>query len=114
MPFDASTFLDVAKIITMVLIGLSFFASMVRVVRGPSTADRVVAMDMISMLVIGFVSVYCIEIESEVYLNATIILALVSFLSVIAIARYVERPQQETLDETPEEEDVPEEVNSDV
>lgn len=103
MPLDASTFLDAAKIITMTLIGVSFFASMVRVVLGPSTADRVVAMDMISMLVIGFVSVYCIEIESEVYLNATIILALVSFLSVIAIARYVERPQQESLDEVPEE-----------
>lgn len=92
------SFFQVAKLIALVLIGVSFFISMARVVKGPSTADRVVAMDLISMLVIGFISVYCIEVNQEVYLNATIILALVSFLSVIAIARYVERPQQESLD----------------
>lgn len=98
-------FLTIAKIVSFVLIGVSFFLSMARVVMGPSISDRVVGMDMISMLVIGFISLYCIEIGSVVYLNATIILALVSFLSVIAIARYVERPQQESLDQTAEKEE---------
>ncbi len=97
-------FFHVAKLIAVILIGVSFFISMARVVKGPSTADRVVAMDLISMLVIGFITVYCIEVDQEVYLNATIILALVSFLSVIAIARYVERPQQESLDPSKDEE----------
>jgi multicomponent Na+:H+ antiporter subunit F len=98
-------FFEVAKLISIVLVGVSFFISMARVVQGPSTADRVVAMDLISMLVIGFISLYCIEVNQEVYLNATIILALVSFLSVIAIARYVERPQQESLDPPADEEE---------
>lgn len=101
----AFSFFSFAKFASLILISVSFFLSMGRVIIGPSTPDRIVAMDLISMLVIGFVSVFCIEIEQEVYLNATIILALVSFLSVIAIARYVERPRQEALDDTDTEEE---------
>jgi len=83
---------------SLVVLGLSFFLTMIRVVIGPTTPDRVVALDLISSLVIGFISVFCIHVNAKIYLNATIVLALVSFLSVIAIARYVERPRQEHLD----------------
>ncbi len=84
--------------ISLWTMGLSFFLAMIRVVIGPTTPDRVVALDLISYLVIGFITIYCIRAGLEIYLNATIVLALVSFLSVIAIARYVERPKQEHLD----------------
>ncbi len=92
-------FLSFAKVVSILLLCISFFLSMIRVVLGPSTSDRVVGMDLISMVMIGFISVYCIEIEQEIYLNATIVLALVSFLSLIAIARYIERPRQHSLDD---------------
>ncbi len=90
--------LSVAVHISLLAMGLSFFLAMSRLVKGPTTPDRVVALDLISSLVIGFITVYCIRVDNPIYLNATIILALVSFLSVIAIARYVERPRQEHLD----------------
>lgn len=63
----------------------------VRLARGPSLADRVVALDLVAYLVIAFVAVHAFATGQHVMLDAAIVLALVAFVGTVAFARYVER-----------------------
>jgi multicomponent Na+:H+ antiporter subunit F len=63
----------------------------VRVARGPSIADRVVALDLIGILSVGIILLYDVETNLAVFLDAAIVLALVGFAGTIAFAKYIER-----------------------
>jgi multicomponent Na+:H+ antiporter subunit F len=63
----------------------------VRLVRGPELANRVVALDVIAVLGAALTAVFAIKFELRVFLDVTIILALVSFVGTVAFAYYIER-----------------------
>lgn len=65
--------------------------AMVRLVRGPSLPDRVVALDLMTVAAIGIVAVYAGATDQMVLLDVALILALISFLGVVAFATYVQR-----------------------
>jgi multicomponent Na+:H+ antiporter subunit F len=67
------------------------FLVLFRLVRGPSLPDRVVALDLMVMLTVGFITVYNIATDLAVFLDVAIVLALLSFLGTVAFARYVEK-----------------------
>jgi len=71
----------------MVALVLAF----VRLVRGPTLPDRVVALDLIAVLSVGFIAMYALDNDQPVFLDAGIVLALVAFLGTVAFARYLER-----------------------
>ena len=75
----------------LALIALSILLGLVRLWRGPSLADRVVALDMMTAAVIGFCGLFAVKAQVEAYLDIAVALALVSFVSVVALARYAER-----------------------
>ncbi len=77
--------------IALAMVGLAFVLVFVRLVRGPGLPDRVVALDMISYLAIGFVALFTLASRQAVYLDAAIILALIAFLATVAFARYIEQ-----------------------
>lgn len=62
-----------------------------RIVVGPRAADRAVAFDALSAVVVGMVCLFCILWESTLYFDAVWILTLVGFLGSAAIARYLAR-----------------------
>jgi len=68
---------------------LSFILAFIRLAIGPTFADRVVALDLIAFLTIGFVAVYTIESQQKAFLDIAITLALVAFLSTVAFARFI-------------------------
>jgi len=63
----------------------------VRLVRGPGLANRVVALDVIAVLGAALTAVFAIQFDVRVFLDVTIILALVSFIGTVAFAYYIER-----------------------
>jgi multicomponent Na+:H+ antiporter subunit F len=65
--------------------------AVIRLIRGPSLPDRVVALDLISILAAGITAIYAIASGQAVFLDVATILALVSFLGTVAFARYVEK-----------------------
>lgn len=87
----APTFLSVATYVAIVSIVASVAAAAIRVLRGPSLPDRVLALDMIGLLAVSFIAVVAIASHQEVLLDAAIALALVSFLGTVAFARFIER-----------------------
>lgn len=70
---------------------LALFFSFLRLARGPSRPDRVVALDLISMLAVGYTAVYALFTDQPVLLDAAIVVTLINFLATVGFARYVEK-----------------------
>jgi multicomponent Na+:H+ antiporter subunit F len=79
-----------ATVVLNVLV-VALFLAFIRLVRGPSLPDRVVALELCGTVVVGMIAVQAIMTEQSVLLDVAIGLALVSFLGTVAFARYVQR-----------------------
>jgi len=73
------------------MILLAMFLALARLVRGPSLPDRVVALDLITVLAAAMLALDTMATRQTVFIDAAIVLALISFLGTIAFARYLER-----------------------
>jgi multicomponent Na+:H+ antiporter subunit F len=80
------------------LIG-ALVAAAYRLLVGPSLADRVVALDLITMLLVAFLVVFTLASGMRAYIYAAIALALIGFLATVAFARYIERTEGTELEE---------------
>lgn len=77
--------------IALIFLGLALVACVWRVIRGPTFADRVLSLDMISIIVIGFVALYAVESKVPVILDVTVVIAVLAFLSTVAFAYLIEK-----------------------
>ena len=77
--------------ITLVALGVALLIALIRLVKGPTLPDRIVAMDLFGVLVVGFIVVLAGSSRVRATLDAAIVIALVGFLGTIAYATYVER-----------------------
>jgi len=62
-----------------------------RCVKGPTSADRVVALDAMTIAGISVIVMIAVFAGRVIYLDVAMVYALLSFLGVIAVARYLER-----------------------
>ena len=83
--------LDVIAQLTLVILGIALVVAFVRLVKGPTLPDRIVAMDLFGVLVVGQIVVLAGWSGVRATLDAAIVIALVGFLGTIAYATYVER-----------------------
>jgi multicomponent Na+:H+ antiporter subunit F len=77
----------------LMLLAASFIL-LLRLWRGPSITDRIIALDLYAMIFSGAVIIYSIYSGEAVYLNVIVVLALVVFLSTVAFARLLEKRGQ--------------------
>jgi multicomponent Na+:H+ antiporter subunit F len=75
--------------IAFVLLGLAAVLTVVRIVRGPTLADRILGLDMLTLLGIGAIGVFAMRTRLYLYLDLAIALALVGFVATVAFARYL-------------------------
>lgn len=73
------------------LVTISILLVFVRLAKGPSVEDRIVALDLLTAVGIGFLSLYALKTNSVSILDVGIILALLAFLGTVAFAFYVGR-----------------------
>lgn len=78
-------------VIIISLLSLAFFLAFIRLVQGPSLADRVVAFDVMTTIGIGFISLYAIASDQSIFLDVATVVALVAFLATMAFAYYLTR-----------------------
>lgn len=76
-------------------------AAVYRLIKGPTLPDRVVALDLITMLLVAFLVVFTLASGVEAYIYAAITLALIGFLATVAFARYIERARGMGSEEEP-------------
>ncbi len=61
-----------------------------RILKGPTSADRAVAIDILGILILGFCAILVIPTQRDWYLDIGIAWALQSFISTLALAKYLE------------------------
>jgi multicomponent Na+:H+ antiporter subunit F len=86
---SGSDALALASLIALCLLGAALLLTVVRIVIGPSLADRVLALDLLTVEALGFVAVLTVRSGFMIYLDIAIALALLGFLATIAFARYI-------------------------
>ncbi len=85
----ASELFDWATSIAMGLLLTGLLLSVVRLVKGPSFADRVLALDLMTSLALSLVAVFALRSGFSLYVDIAIAIALAGFLATIALARYL-------------------------
>ena len=88
---SASGVLDLLMPVVYAMLSAALVLAFVRLVRGPSLPDRVVALDLIAVINVGFIAVYAIDTDQSVLLDAAIVMGLITFLGTVAFALYIER-----------------------
>ena len=83
--------LDAISQITLVTLAVALLLAFVRLVKGPTLPDRIVAMDLFGVLVVGLIVVLAGSSGVRATLDAAIVIALVGFVGTVAYATYVER-----------------------
>lgn len=87
----ARLFLEICVNLGLGLTALALLVGFLRLWRGPSLADRVIALDMLAAAILVFCGLFAVQTGLEAFLDIALALALVSFLAVVALARYAER-----------------------
>lgn len=72
---------------------IAFFISLYRLVKGPTVNDRIVALDLIASIAMGFILVYAISSDKPIFFDVAISIALVSFMGTVGISTYL-RPKK--------------------
>lgn len=77
--------------IAAVLIFLAILLGVIRLVLGRTLVDRIVAIDMLTVISISIIALYAHVSGRFVYLDVALVYGLLSFLAVLAIARFLEK-----------------------
>ncbi|WP_181704309.1 cation:proton antiporter [Chthonobacter albigriseus] len=85
----AADFLDVAVELTLIVLSLSLVLVSVRIILGPTLPDRIVALDLLVGVAVGFIAAFGIKTAAYQFLDIALALGLVGFLATVAFARFV-------------------------
>ena len=77
--------------VTLPIFGIAFALSFIRLVKGPSLPDRVVAFDLMALIGIGFIATYAVMTDQRIYLDVATVVALIAFLGTVGFAHYLRR-----------------------
>ena len=83
----ADIILNLAVFIIMIAISLGIY----RLVKGPSVVDRVIAIDLLTLVSIALIALIAHISSRFIYIDVALVYGLLSFLGVLAVARYLER-----------------------
>jgi multicomponent Na+:H+ antiporter subunit F len=82
---------EITVVISAVLIFFSIVFGIIRLAKGPDTVDRVVAIDLLTIVTIALIALLAHQAGRYIYLDVALVYGLLSFLGVLAVARFLER-----------------------
>lgn len=82
-------FTQIFIISALVIFGMALLVCLVRLIKGPTTADRVVSFDASSAVVMSIVGVMSVIFNSVSYLDSIMLIAIISFVSSVSISRCI-------------------------
>lgn len=77
-----------------VLLALAVVLTFVRIVRGPSLADRVVGFDLLAAAAIGIIAIAAVRFGDPIFIDVALLLGLMAFVSTVAFARFLDRKDE--------------------
>ncbi|MEM7797830.1 MAG: monovalent cation/H+ antiporter complex subunit F [Chloroflexota bacterium] len=70
---------------------LAILFTFIRIVRGPSLPDRVVALDKLSSVGVALMAAYAVTTENTVFLDVALVVVMIAFLGTIGFSYYIVR-----------------------
>lgn len=85
----SEAFLQIAVQVALAVLSVTFVLTVFKVILGPTLPDRILALDMLVAVAIGFIAVIGIKTGYTLYLDIAIALGLVGFLATVAFSRFI-------------------------
>jgi multicomponent Na+:H+ antiporter subunit F len=82
---------EAGLVLAAVLIFLGILLGVLRLILGRTVVDRVAAVDMLTVVTISLIALYAHVAGRFIYLDVALVYGVLSFLAVLAVARYLER-----------------------
>ena len=83
--------LDTALWISLALFMAAVLLNVYRLAIGPSLPDRILALDTMYVNSIGLIILFCIWLNSKTYFEAALLIAMLGFVSTVAVCKYLLR-----------------------
>ncbi|MDN7228741.1 Na(+)/H(+) antiporter subunit F1 [Planococcus liqunii] len=77
--------------VALMIVSCAFAALLFRLVKGPTVADRVVALDALGVALVSIVALLSLIIGTEFFLEIILLLSILSFIGTTAFAKFIER-----------------------
>lgn len=78
--------LHIAFVCVVVAFGLTLF----RLIRGPSAADRILALDTLSINGIAFLVLTGMRLQSDVFFEVALLVAMMGFVGTVSLSKHIE------------------------
>ena len=82
---------DYLYYIILPILSLSILLVFLRFIKGPTISDRIIAVDLLVTIGIGFIAVYSILSHQPTFLDIALILGLIAFLGTVAYSSYLQK-----------------------
>jgi multicomponent K+:H+ antiporter subunit F len=83
--------IDTALQLALVLMVVSMLMILVRLARGPDLVDRILALDTLYVNATALLVLYGIHLDADRYFEAALLIAMLGFLSTVALAKFLTR-----------------------
>jgi multicomponent K+:H+ antiporter subunit F len=87
----AENFVHLMVIVAFVAVSIAQVMAMIRLVIGPSSGDRILALDTMVINAIGLIVLLGISQGSQVFFEVGLIIAMLGFISTVALCRFLLR-----------------------
>lgn len=85
------TLFDYLYYVILPVLVISMILIFWRFIKGPSIADKIISLDLLITTAIGVIAVYSIIYNHSTLMDTALILALIAFLSTVALSYYLEK-----------------------
>lgn len=82
---------DIILYAALIVTSASVLIVLARAVLGPTTSDRILALDTLGMMLIGIIGLVMMLQETIVYDDIALVVAIIGFVGTIAMAKFIER-----------------------
>ena len=87
-------YLNIAIFLAFILLLMAMLISLYRLISGPTVYNRIVALDLIASIVMGFILLYSVVVNKALYFDVVIIISLISFIGTVSISTYLKTKKQ--------------------
>lgn len=78
-------------LIVLIILSLAMLMCLYRVIKGPSSSDRVIALDSIGINLISITAVVSIMLRTDAYVEVILLIGILTFIGTIAFSKFIER-----------------------
>jgi multicomponent Na+:H+ antiporter subunit F len=78
-------------LVALAMLAVAAILTFIRLAKGPTLPDRVIAIDLIGVLLVCLLVVMAGITAQQAFLDVAMVVALISFVGTVAYARYIER-----------------------